>query len=88
MAWEKVEIRFKKTIYLGHSQGNMYSIPYSSGLSLNDKFEVNGKMRQITSIVNVADRNEVLLMDTMEVQNDKSKARGTEIDDRDGDVPS
>ena len=75
MAWEKVQIHHNEVIYLGHAQGNMFSIPCTSGLGVGDSFKVGGKEYEVTSTLDVADRGEVLLVNTMEVKNDKSKTR-------------
>lgn len=75
MAWEKVQIHHNEVIYLGHAQGNMFSIPCSSGLGVGDSFKVGGKEYEVTSTLDVADRGEVLLVNTMEVRVDKSKTR-------------
>lgn len=75
MAWEKVQIHHNEVIYLGHAQGNMFSIPCTSGLGVGDSFKVEGREYEVTSAIDVADRGEVLLMNTMEVKNDKPKAR-------------
>jgi hypothetical protein len=77
MAWEKVQIHHNEVIYMGHAQGTMFSIPCSSGLGVGDSFKVNNKEYKITSALDVADRNEILLINATEVKDDEPETRRT-----------
>lgn len=88
MAWYKVRIDHNEVIYIGHAQGNMFSVPFSSGLKDGDTFESDGRTFEVTATLDVADRGEVLLINATEVKNDKPKTRTTDANDGTGDVPS
>lgn len=87
MAWHKVRIDHNEVIYIGHAQGDMFSIPFSSGLKEGDTFKSDGRTFEITATLDVADRGEVLLVNTMEVKNDEPKARRNGIKSRKSDIP-
>lgn len=76
MAWHKVRIDHNEVIYMGHAQGDMFSIPFSSGLKDGDTFKSDGRTFEVMATLDVADRGEVLLINAMEVKNDKPKTRG------------
>ena len=88
MAWHKVRIDHNEVIYIGHAQGNMFSVPFSSGLKEGDTFKSDGRNFEVTATLDVADRGEVLLINATEVKNDKPKTRTTDANDGTGDVPS
>lgn len=75
MAWETLTINADGKDYTCHVQGSTFSIPCSSSLEVGNTFKVGAVIWEVTEAIDVAQRNEILLINAKEVKNDKSKTR-------------
>ncbi len=82
MAWETITINVDGKNFTCHAQGSTFSIPCSSNLEVGNSFKVGACVWEVTEAIDVAQRNEILLINAKEVKNDKSKTR------RNNDKPS
>lgn len=82
MAWETITINVDGKNFTCHAQGSTFSIPCSSNLEVGNSFKVGACIWEVTEAIDVAQRNEILLINAKEVKNDKSKTR------RNNDKPS
>ena len=73
MAWETLTINADGKDYTCHVQGSTFSIPCSSSLEVGNTFKVGAVVWEVTEAIDVAQRNEILLINAKEVKNDKSK---------------
>ena len=74
MAWNNITVSVADDEFPSHCDGDLFSIPFSSGLKVGDSFRAGGKEHKVTSIDNIAGRDETILVNTIEVvKNDKSK---------------
>ena len=74
MAWNNITVSVADDEFPSHCDGDLFSIPFSSGLKVGDSFLAGGKEHKVTSIDNIAGRDETILVNTIEVvKNDKSK---------------
>ena len=83
MSWNQVTVEFGGSEYLAHSANNKdpqtFSMPYSTGLSTGDVFNVGKKSYTAEKVVDLAQRGETILVEAKEVKNGgKSKARGSD----------
>ena len=80
MAWLSVEIEVDGSTFSGWAKSNFqcdFVIGFSSALEVGSHFKVKGKSYIAESVINVANRNEELLISGKEITNAKPKARGT-----------
>lgn len=80
MAWLSVEIEVDGSTLSGWAKSNSqcdFVMDFSSALEVGSYFKVGGKSYIAESVINVANRNEELLISGKEVTNAKPKARGT-----------
>ena len=76
MVWNNITVSVADDEFTSHCNGDLFSIPFSSGLKVGDSFQAGGKEHKVTSIDNIAGRDETILVNTIEVvKNDKSKKR-------------
>lgn len=75
MAWINTNIDIGGVSYLGHRQGIIFSVPFSSGLEVGDSFKADGKTYIAETVTDLHGRGEALVIDSKEVKNDKPKAR-------------
>ena len=75
MAWNSVSIEINGSTILGHMQGSTVSIPFSSGFEVGNSFKVGGVEYLIETAIDIAGRNEIILITAKEVKNDKPKTR-------------
>ena len=75
MAWINVTVDIDGVTYLGHRQGIIFSIPFSSGLEVGNSFKADGAEHEVINISDLHGRGEVFVMDTKEVKYDKPKTR-------------
>ena len=73
MAWETITINVDGESFTCHAQGSTFSIPCSSNLEVGNSFKVGACVWEVTEAIDVAQRNEILLINAKEVKNDKSK---------------
>ena len=73
MAWETLTIEINGENFTCHAQGSTFSIPCSSNLEVGNSFKVGAVVWEVTEAIDVAQRNEILLINAKEVKNDKSK---------------
>ena len=73
MAWETITINVDGENFTCHAQGSTFSIPCSSNLEVGNSFKVGACVWEVTEAIDVAQRNEILLINAKEVKNDKSK---------------
>tara|TARA_B100001059_G_C17757603_1_gene540880 strand:- start:938 stop:1234 length:297 start_codon:yes stop_codon:yes gene_type:complete len=73
MAWETITINVDGKNFTCHAQGSTFSIPCSSNLEVGNSFKVGACVWEVTEAIDVAQRNEILLINAKEVKNDKSK---------------
>ena len=66
MAWNQVKINTGKTEYTGFQRGDDFEIPFASGLKVGDSFKVGAEDYKVINITNIAQRGEVLLVETKE----------------------
>jgi len=81
MAWLSVEIEVDGSTFTGWAKSNSqcdFVMGFSSALEVGSYFKVGGKSYIAESVINVANRNEELLISGKEVTNVKPKARGDE----------
>jgi hypothetical protein len=78
MAWNSVSIEINGSTILGHMQGSTVSVPFSSGFEVGNSFKVGGVEYLIETAIDIAGRNEIILITAKEVKNDKSKTRRNE----------
>jgi len=80
MAWLSVEIEVDGSTFSGWVKSNSqcdFVMGFSSGLEVGNHFKAGGKSYIAESVINVANRNEELLISGKEITNAKPKARGT-----------
>ena len=80
MAWLSVEIEVDGSTFAGWAKSNSqcdFVMGFYSALEVGDHFKVGGKSYIAESVINVANRNEELLISGKELTNVKPKARGT-----------
>ena len=80
MAWLSVEIEVDGSTFTGWAKSNSqcdFVMGFSSALEVGSYFKVGGKSYIAESVINVANRNEELLISGKEITNAKPKARGT-----------
>jgi|TARA_Y100000389_G_scaffold190258_1_gene214922 hypothetical protein len=73
MAWETLTVNIDGENYVCHAQGSTFSIPCSSSLEVGNTFKVGSVVWEVTEAIDVAQRNEIFLINAKEVKNDKSK---------------
>ena len=81
MAWQSVDVKIK-----GKDWGAMmkpsdsafvFSVSCASKIKAGDTFESGGDKYTAETVTDVAQRGETYLVETKEITDDKSKARGT-----------
>lgn len=87
MAWQEIEVQVNQETFSAHKQGEVFSIPFASGLTEGSSFMAAGVKIEVASVVNWADRDEILLVTAKEVKNDKPKARRASVGDGGEGVP-
>jgi hypothetical protein len=75
MAWDEIEVQVNDKAYQGHKSGEVFSVPYASGIEIGSPFSVAGAHYEALSVADWGGRNEILLVTAKEVKNDKPKAR-------------
>jgi hypothetical protein len=81
MAWLSVEIEVDGSTFSGWAKSNSqcdFVMGFSPALEVGGHFKVKGKSYIAESVINVANRNEELLISGKEITNAKPKARGDE----------
>ena len=86
MAWINTNIDIGGVSYLGHRQGIIFSVPFSSGLEVGDSFKADGDAFIAEAVTDLHGRGETLVIDSKEVKNDKSKARRVSVKSSGSDV--
>ena len=83
MAWLTCQIEFDGSTLSGWANSNNeFTAPFSLGLKVGDTFKVDGDNYISESVVNIAGRDEELLIIGKVVKNDKSKSRRTKVETR------
>ena len=76
MAWDEIEVQVNGETFAGHKQGTTFSVPFASGVEVGSNLIAAGKTHEAKTVENWAGRDEILIVETKEVSNDKPKARG------------
>jgi hypothetical protein len=72
MSWISKEVQISNKSYLAQMQGSSFSIPAVVELISGDIIECEKKYYEVTKVTNIANRGEVLLVETKEKEDDKS----------------
>lgn len=72
MSWVSKNIKISDKSYLAQMRGSSFSIPALVELISGDILECEKKFYEVTSVTDVANRGETLMVETKEIKNDKS----------------
>lgn len=75
MAWKNITVEVNGVSFLSHVKKEAFTIPFSAGLGVGDNFKAGEKHYTVASVEDFMDRNEILIIQSNEVKNDKPKTR-------------